>query len=101
MERLPAHKRRRLAGNAELEQDLAVQRDFANKMAAIVGQKDHVVGRHMDPVGPRIPLLAPRAQKIAPAIEDDHRVVAAIEDIDIVVAIDTYTADLFEGPSVR
>src|SRR6266849_137969 len=50
VERLTAHKRRWLAGNAELEQDLAVQSDLAYEMSAIVGQEHCVVGSHMDPV---------------------------------------------------
>jgi hypothetical protein len=36
VERRAAHEGRRLAGNAELEQDFAVQGDLANEMAAIV-----------------------------------------------------------------
>jgi len=100
MERLAAHIGCGLTGDAELEQYLAVECDFAHKMAAIVGQKHRVVGRHVHPVRPRILALAPRAQKIAGAVEHDHRVLAAVEDIDVVVAVDTDPADLLKGPAV-
>jgi hypothetical protein len=69
-------------------------------MAAIVGQEHCVVGSHMDVVGPRILAFAPGMQEIALAAEDDHRVLAAIEDIDVVVAVDPDPADLFEGPAI-
>ena len=100
VKRLAAHKWRRLAGNAELEQDLAVQGDLAHEMAAIVGQEHRVVGRHVNAVGPRILALAPGSQETALSVEHDHRVLAAIEHIDVVVAVHTDPADLLERPSV-
>src|SRR6202012_3403647 len=45
--------------------------------------------------------LAPGAQEIAIAVEHDHRVFAAIEHIDVVVAIDADRADLLERPAWR
>ena len=96
MERLAAHKGRRLAGHAELQQDFAVERDLADEMPAVVGEEHRVVGRHMDAVRPRVLALAPRAQEVALAVEHHHRMVAAIEDIDIVVAVDPDPANLLE-----
>ena len=39
-------------------------------------------------------------KEIALTIEDDHWVLAAIEHIDVVAAINTDAADLLEGPAV-
>jgi hypothetical protein len=87
VERLAAHKRRRLARNAEFEPRFAIEGDLAHEMAAIIGQEDRIIGRHMDAVRPGILPLAPGAQKIALAIEDHHRVLAAIEDVDAILAV--------------
>ena len=62
VERLAAHIGRRLAGDTDLEQHLAVERAFAHKMAAVVGQVDRIVWTHMDAVSPRILAFAPRTQ---------------------------------------
>jgi len=69
-------------------------------MAAVVGQEHRVVRRHVNPVRPRVLALTPGAQKIALAIEDQHRVLAAVEDINVVVAVDTNPANLLERPAV-
>jgi hypothetical protein len=100
VERLAAHKCRRFAGNAELEQDLTVQSDLADEMAAIVREEHRVVWRHVDAMGSRILPLAPRLQKIALSIEDDHRVLAAVEDVNVVVAVDADPANFLERPAV-
>ena len=100
MERLAGHKGRRLAGHAQLQQNFAVERDLADEMPAIVGQEHRVVGRHMDAVRSRVLALAPGAQEVAFAVEDHHRMVAAIEDIDIVFAVDTDPADFLERPAL-
>jgi hypothetical protein len=89
VERLSAHKRRGLAWNAELEQNLAVQGDLAHEVAPVVGQEHRVVRRYVDAVRSRILTLTPRPQEIAFPVEHDHRVLAAIEDIDIVFGVDT------------
>jgi hypothetical protein len=48
----------------------------------------------------RILSLAPRPQKVALAIEDDHRVLTAVEDINIIVAVDADPANLLKGLAV-
>ena len=102
MERLAAHVLGRLAGDAQLQEDLAVlDPAFAHERTAVVGQVDRVVGSHVDAVRPRILPLAPRSDKVAGAIEHHHRVVAAVEDIDVVVVVDADCADLLERPAVR
>ncbi len=100
MKRLAAHIGRRLARHAELQQDFAVERDLADKMPAVVGEEHRVVRGHMDAVRPRVLALTPRAQEVALAVEHHHRVVAAIEDIDIIVAVDPDPADLLERPAI-
>src|SRR5262249_22218689 len=55
----------------------------------------------MDAVRPRIPALAPGAQKIALTVEHHDRVLAAVEDVYIVFGINPHGPDLLERPSVR
>ena len=65
-------------------------------MPAIVCEEHRVVGGHMDAVRPRISTLAPRAQEVALAVEDHHRMHAAIKDIDVIVAVDSDPANFLE-----
>ena len=88
MKRLAAHIGGGLAGDAELEQHLPVECDLAHKMAAVIGQEHRVVGGHMHAMRPWILALPTRAQEIAGSVEHHHRVLAAVEDIDVVVAVD-------------
>src|SRR6516225_4332615 len=101
VERFAAHKGRRLARHAEFQQYLAVERDLADEMSAIVGQEHPIVGRHVYAVGPRILTLTPRAQEISLSIEDHHRVLAPIEHVDVVAAVDADPANFLEGPAHR
>src|ERR1700687_2679717 len=100
MKRLATHEGRRLTWHPELQQDFAVERDLAHEMPAIVGEKHRVVGGDMDAVRPRVSALAPRAQEVALAVEDHHRMHATIEDIDVIVAVDSDPANLLERPAV-
>ena len=59
MERLAAHVRRRLARHTEFQQHLAIERDLAHEMAAIVGEEHRVIRRHVDAVRPRVLPLSP------------------------------------------
>jgi len=45
--------------------------------------------------------LAPRAQEVALAVEHDHRVLAAIEHIHVVLFIDADRANFLERPPGR
>jgi hypothetical protein len=69
-------------------------------MTAIIGQKHRIVERHVNAVRTGILAFAPRSQEITGAVEDHHRVLAAVEHIDIVVTVDADPADLLEGPAV-
>ena len=57
-------------------------------------------GRHVDAVRSRVLALAPGAQEIAVAVEHHHRMLAAVEDIDVVAAVDPDPADLLERPAL-
>ena len=63
-------------------------------MIAVIGQPDGVVRRHVDAVRTLEDALAPRAQEIAGAVEHAHRVLAAVERIDIIVPVDTDRGDI-------
>ena len=68
-------------------------------MVAVVGQPDRVVGRHEHAMGARIDALTPGPQEVSVAVEHDHRVLAAVEDIDVVVAVHADAADFLERPA--
>src|SRR5207248_11522401 len=70
-------------------------------MPAIVRQIDRLVRAHMDAMRARVLPLAPGAQEIAVAVEDHHGMVAAIEDVDIVLRVDPDCADFLERPPRR
>src|SRR5580704_19139804 len=55
----------------------------------------------MDAVGARVLSFAPGAQEVAVSVEYHHRVLAAIEHIDVVFGVDPDCADLLERPAVR
>jgi hypothetical protein len=66
---------------------------------AVVGQPYRVVGRHEHAVRARKQTFAERAQEVSVAVEYDHRMLAAIEDVDVVVPVDADVADLLERPA--
>src|SRR5215467_14198193 len=102
MKRLAAHIGRGLAGNSKSQKHPAGERAFADRVVAVIGQKNRVVRRHVDAVRAFEDAFAPRPQKIAVGIEYDHRVFAAIEAIDIVVLVDPNGGDIgIEGPAFR
>ena len=65
-------------------------------MIAVVGEEYRVVGRHVQTMRTREQSLAPGAQEIAFAIEHHHRVLAAIEHVDVVLLVDAYRADFVQ-----
>jgi predicted aminopeptidase len=101
MERLPAHVWGRFAGDAECQQHLALERALADGVVAIVGQPDRIVRRHEDAVCTREKSFSERAEEIAVAVEHDHRVFAAIENIDVVVIVYADAADFLKRPVWR
>ena len=101
MERLAAHVRRRLAGSAQLEQHLALGGAFAHHVAAVVGQIQRVVHVDVQSMRARILAFAPGAQELTVAVEHHHRVLAAVEDVHLVLAVDRDRAHVLEFPAVR
>ena len=65
-----------------------------DRVVAVVGQPDRVVGRHVDAVRAVEHPLAPGAQEVAVAVEHDHRVLAAVEDVDVVLLVDPDRGDV-------
>jgi hypothetical protein len=94
VKRFAAHIGGRFAGDADGQQDLAVQRALANGMVSVVGQPDRVVRRHEHAVRPRENALAPGAQQVALAVEHAHRMLTAIEGVDVVVLVDADRRDI-------
>src|SRR6185437_1347062 len=78
----------------------AIEAAFAHRMVAVIGAPDRLVRPHVDAVRAMEQPLAPRGEEIALAIEDDHRVGAAIEDVDAVAMIDGDPRDLLQRPAV-
>ncbi len=101
MERLAAHERRRLVRNADRQQHLAVGGAFAHGMVAVVGAVKLVVGVDMQAMRTAKQAFAPVRDEISVAVEHDHRMLTAVEDIDAVLAVDRDGSDVGELPSRR
>ena len=101
MERLAAHERRRLVRDADGQQHLAVDSAFAHGVVAVVGAIEIVLGVDVQPMRAAEQAFAPALDEIAVAVEHHHRMGAAVEDIDAVVAVDRDGGDVGEIPAVR
>src|SRR5438876_10618308 len=64
----------------------------------IVRQPERVVRADRDPVRPAEDPLAPRAEEVPVPVEDDDRVRAAVEDVDVVCRVDGHARGLDVGP---
>ena len=100
VERLAAHERRGLARDADGEQHLAVGRALAHRVVAVVGAVEIVVGVDVQAVRAREQPLAPALDEAAVAVQHHHRVLAAIEHVDAVLAVDRDRADVGQIPAV-
>ena len=88
IERIAAERRRRHVRCADAHQQLALGRELAHRVALVIGQIEQVVGTDGGAV--RIgesDVLTPRSQKLPIAVEDDDRMRAAGEYIDVVLAV--------------
>src|SRR6202163_2516402 len=99
VERLAAHERCRLVRDADGQQHLAVNRAFAHRMIAVIGAIEIVVGIDVQPMGAAKQPFAPAGDEIALAVEHHHRVGAAIEDVDTVLAVDRNRGNVGEIPA--
>ena len=86
-----------MPAGAQSQQNVAVQRAFAHGMVAVVGAEDVAVGRHGNAVGAGKDALAPGLKEVAVLVEHNHRVVAAIEGVHVVVGVATHGGHLPEG----
>ena len=80
---------------------LPSERALAHGVVAVVGAVEIVVGVDVHAVRALEQALAPRAQEIALAIEHDHRVLAAIEDVDPILAVHADRRHVLEIPARR
>src|ERR1700736_555867 len=96
MERLAAHILCRLAGDADLEQHLAVERAFAHEMPAIISQIDPILGSRMGAVRSWVLALPPRPKEIAIAVEDHDRMLAPAKGVDVVFRVYSDRGHFFE-----
>lgn len=101
VEWIPAHIGRRLAGHAQLQEQLALRSEFAHGMVAVVAAVEHVVGADVQAVGVAEHPLPPGPQKVPLAVEHDHRVGAAIEYIDAVLPVHRDGAGVAHVPALR
>jgi len=100
VEGVSAHEGRRLAADAQGEDDGAVKFALAHGVVAVVGQIDAVVGPHRDAVSPRVDTLAPGAEEITVLFEDDHRVLAPVENVYVFLGVNSDCGALFVRPTV-
>src|SRR5262249_15040635 len=91
---------RRLAGPQRRE-ELALRRVLADDVPQIIAAVDGVVGPDRDPVRPGEVPFAPRLHEVAVAVEDDDRMLAAVEDEDPILRVDRNTGDLRPGKTRR
>ena len=82
-----------------VEEQLARGRELADRVVEVVGQVDRVVGADGDAVRPREQPLAPGAQELAVPVEDDDRMLAAVEDVHAVARVDGDADGLDEAPA--
>src|SRR5262245_30648916 len=97
---LPAHERGRFAGDADRQFDLAGGGAAPHRMVPVIGQVEYIVLVDVETVRTLEYALAPRAQEIAVAVEHDDGVLAAIEDIDLILAVDADGGNVLEAPAV-
>ena len=69
-------------------------------MVAVVGAVERVVAVDVDAVRAAEQAFAPGAQEVAVAVEHHHRMLAAVEDVDAVLAVDGDRRDVAELPAV-
>ena len=99
-EGLAAHLGLGLALLAQPEDQLAVPGPFIDGVASCVDAKDRAVEPHRYPVRRDELAFAPRLDERAVLVEDDHRVLAPIPDVNIVVLVDRDGGRLFVEPPI-
>src|SRR5215510_12231980 len=79
----------RLIGRANGKHELALRGELADRVVAIISTVDGVVRAKVDGMGPaRKEPFTPRTQEIALTIENDNRMLAACNQVNIVLGVD-------------
>ena len=73
---------------------------FLDGVVAVVGAVEIVVGVDVQAVRTREQPLAPALEEVALAVEHHHRVLATIEHVDVVLAVDRDRADVGQVPAL-
>src|SRR5215470_421871 len=90
----------RIIGAAQGHEQLAVQGKFLHCVDAIIHTVDHIIRADMDAVRTGAEhALAPGAQEVAVAIEDNYRMLAAIEDVYVVLRVHCDASHVDELPA--
>src|SRR6516162_5228698 len=87
--------------NADRHQDFSVEGALPNRVIAVVRQKNRLIVTHGCAMGSFENAIAPRAEEVAIAIEDDDRMFATGEAVDLVLSIDCNGCHFMKSPSVR
>src|SRR4030095_14228595 len=100
IERLATLIRRRLARDTQGENDFSIQGALSHRMIAIIAQKNCFVGAYRGAVSPFKNALSPRAQKVSIPVEDDDRMRAAGEAINLIFFIHRDRRHFLKGPAL-
>jgi hypothetical protein len=92
---------RRLTGRAERHQLLAFGRALVDGVILVVGEPEVVFAVDEDAMRADEHALAPGIQEPAFLVEDDDRVLAAIEDVDPILGIARHASHFDEAPALR
>src|SRR5262245_10809132 len=92
--------RRWLPRHADGHENLSIQGALAHGVISVIGEKKRFVGPHRRAVSALEYAFTPGADKIAAAIENDHRMLAARETIQLILAIHCHRRHLMKSPFV-
>ena len=98
IERFAALIRRGFSRHADGHQHFPIERALAHRVVAVVGEKNRLVGADGGAVRPIENAVAPGAQKVTVAVEDDDRMLAARETVDLIFPIDCDRRDFVKIP---
>src|SRR5688572_4707606 len=91
-----------LVGIANGKQEFALRGELADGMIAIIRTVDRAVGADVNSVGASAEQpLTPRPQKIPLAVEDDNRMLAARNEINVILRVDVNSRHLDIPPAIR
>src|SRR5437879_2379605 len=100
-ERLSAHEASCFSRYSDRKEDFSIERALADRVITVVRQVDGVVRSHVNSVGALEHAISPRAQVVPVAVEHHHRMIATMERVDAIVAVDTDRRNVAELPRFR